>query len=454
MKKKMFGSLFIASSILGVSLLMNTDTAFAHGYVETPPARGYQGKLDMGTLGWTEAMNLYGNVITNPQSLEAPKGFPEQGPADGRIASANGGLGQIGDFVLDNQTSDRWKKTEITTGTNTFTWKYTAPHKTTKWHYYMTKPGWNQNAPLNRDELELIGTVNHDGSTASNNLSHSINIPENRLGYHVILAVWDVDDTANAFYNVIDVNVSNTGIPSLPTKPTSVNTTNITKNSVSLSWDSQTTAEKYNVYRNGYKVATVNGNQFNDSNLVASTEYKYEIEAVSASGQVSEKSDVLNVKTLDESAQEKPTAPSGLHSMGETENSVSLMWNKSSHTSGIKEYQVYRNGSLITSTEKTMYEDKGLSSDTEYKYTVKAVSKDGQTSDLSNQLTIKTKAEETTEPGEYREFKVGTFTNPELYAKDEVVSYKGKNYISLVTHYNYGDSSWNPDEAQSLFKLK
>lgn len=453
MKRKMLGSLFVASSILGVSLLLNSDTAFAHGYVETPPARGYQGMLDKDTLGWTEAFNLYGNVITNPQSLEAPKGFPAAGPADGRIASANGGLGQINDFVLDNQTSDRWKKTKISTGENTFTWHYTAAHKTTKWHYYMTKPGWDQNAPLNRDELELIGTVNHDGTEATNNLSHTIDVPENRMGYHVILAVWDVADTANAFYNVIDVNVTNTGIPTLPMKPTNLKSTNITKNTVSLSWDSQTTANKYNVYRNGNKITTVNGNKFEDSELEASTEYKYEVEAVSASGQVSEKSDALNIKTLSESTQEKPTTPSGLHSMGETESSVSLMWSKSSHTAGVKEYKVYRNGALIANTDKTMYEDKGLTSDTQYKYTVKAISKDGQTSDASNELKVKTKAEENvTNPEGYREFKLGTLTKPEVYNAKEIVVYKGKFYETLVTHSNYGDTNWAPDVAITLFK--
>ncbi|EGO7852062.1 hypothetical protein FH943_002659 [Enterococcus faecalis] len=38
--------------------------------------------------------------------------------------------------------------------------------------------------------------------------------------------------------------------------------------------------------------------------------------------------------------------------------------------------------------------------------------------------------------------------------KGDIVSYKGENYISLVTHYNYGDGSWNPEEASSLFKIK
>ena len=116
--KKLLTGLLVAAGLLSVSLLIKTDTVSAHGYVQSPPARGYQGQLDSQSLGWTAAFNIYGNVISNPQSLEAPKGFPVSGPADGRIASANGGLGQIGDFVLDNQTSSRWKKTSISTGSN------------------------------------------------------------------------------------------------------------------------------------------------------------------------------------------------------------------------------------------------------------------------------------------------------------------------------------------------
>ncbi|HAO29332.1 MAG TPA: chitin-binding protein, partial [Chryseobacterium indologenes] len=45
------------------------------------------------------------------------------------------------------QTADRWKKTNITTGVNSFIWKYLAYHATTKWHYYMTKQGWDPNKP-------------------------------------------------------------------------------------------------------------------------------------------------------------------------------------------------------------------------------------------------------------------------------------------------------------------
>ncbi len=54
----------------------------------------------------------------------------------------------------------------------------------------MTKADWNPNDSLDRGDFEFIGTINHNGSAATNNPKHNITIPSNRLGYHVILAVW------------------------------------------------------------------------------------------------------------------------------------------------------------------------------------------------------------------------------------------------------------------------
>ncbi|MDR4174483.1 lytic polysaccharide monooxygenase, partial [Bacillus nitratireducens] len=104
--------------------------------------------------------------------------------------------------------------------------------------YYITKKGWNPNKPLTRADFEPIGTVKHDGSAASNNLSHKINVPTDRSGYHVILAVWDVADTVNAFYNVIDVNLVNNEKPDTeaPTQPSGLQVVKATSNSVELNW--------------------------------------------------------------------------------------------------------------------------------------------------------------------------------------------------------------------------
>ena len=86
-------------------------------------------------------------------------------------------------------------------------WHLTAMHATAKWHYYITKPNWNPNAPLTRDQFELVPfyEVYDGGARPGQKVSHDVTIPQ-RTGYHVILGVWDVADTVNAFYNVIDVN--------------------------------------------------------------------------------------------------------------------------------------------------------------------------------------------------------------------------------------------------------
>ncbi|GLW98996.1 lytic polysaccharide monooxygenase [Microtetraspora sp. NBRC 16547] len=37
---------------------------------------------------------------------------------------------------------------------------------------------------------------------------HQVSLPHDRKGYHVLLAVWEVADTGNAFYRVIDLDLT------------------------------------------------------------------------------------------------------------------------------------------------------------------------------------------------------------------------------------------------------
>lgn len=39
-----------------------------------------------------------------------------------------------------------------------------------------------------------------------------MNVHTDRSEYHLILAVWEIADTGNAFYQVIDVNLVNNGL--------------------------------------------------------------------------------------------------------------------------------------------------------------------------------------------------------------------------------------------------
>ncbi|MNZ72906.1 GlcNAc-binding protein A precursor [compost metagenome] len=79
--KKVAPFVITAGVIAGVGLI-DTDKALGHGYVSEPASRAKLG-----------AANNVGSVQYEPQSLEAPKGFPLAGPADGKIASAGGMFG-------------------------------------------------------------------------------------------------------------------------------------------------------------------------------------------------------------------------------------------------------------------------------------------------------------------------------------------------------------------------
>ncbi|WP_200948952.1 lytic polysaccharide monooxygenase, partial [Frateuria sp. Soil773] len=179
--------------------------AMAHGYVSAPASRAY--------LCSTHVNTDCGAIQWEPQSTEAPKGFPAAGPADGHIASANGAFPE-----MDQQSAGRWSKVGLQAGANTFTWTLTARHATTNWRYYITKPGWNPNAPLTRDSFDLVPfcTVDGGGVQPPASVSHQCNVPA-RQGYQIILAVWEIADTGNAFYHVIDADFGGTTPTPTPT---------------------------------------------------------------------------------------------------------------------------------------------------------------------------------------------------------------------------------------------
>ncbi|ROV61480.1 N-acetylglucosamine-binding protein GbpA [Vibrio ponticus] len=198
-------------TLLALALTALSGQVAAHGYVS---------EFDGGIAGSRAALCKYPTADTNekntncgaiqyePQSVEGPEGFPEAGPADGKIASAQSALAT----ALDEQTADRWVKRPITAGMQSFEWTFTANHVTRDWKYYITKTDWNSNQVLSRDSFDLNPFCVIEGNMVQppKQVSHECNVPE-REGYHVILAVWDVGDTAAAFYNVIDVKFDGQG---------------------------------------------------------------------------------------------------------------------------------------------------------------------------------------------------------------------------------------------------
>ncbi|GIQ67332.1 chitin-binding protein [Xylanibacillus composti] len=196
----------IALLLFACSLLF-ANSADAHGYVQN--SRAHLCQLGINTN--------CGQVQYEPFSVEGRGDFPEIGVPDGRIASANGGTGAAPFYELDVQTATRWSKINLQGGPHTFRWVIQANHATNNWKYYITKKGWNPNEPLARANLELFCEYRDHGANPPLDYSSDCFIPNDREGYHVIVAVWDIFDTQNAFYQAIDVNLSIN--PSAPTTP-------------------------------------------------------------------------------------------------------------------------------------------------------------------------------------------------------------------------------------------
>jgi chitin-binding protein len=188
----------IAAVALGVAAasLISISGASSHGYTDSPISR--QLLCGNGTV------RNCGDIQWEPQSVEGPKGFPSGGPADGKICA--GGDSRFAQ--LDNMRNGGWPATKLTAGQSyNFRWQISARHATTDFRYYITKDGWDPTKPLTRAALDLqpFLVVPYRGQLPAATVSHAGVIPSGKTGRHLILGVWTIADTGNAFYACSDV---------------------------------------------------------------------------------------------------------------------------------------------------------------------------------------------------------------------------------------------------------
>lgn len=168
MKKK------IIAAASGVALtpafvVVLAGTASAHGYINSPPSR--QAQCAAGTV-------QCGSIKYEPQSVEGPKG----------LRSCNGGNAAFAEL---NDDSKGWRATSVGR-TASFTWTFTARHRTTNWEYYI---GGTR-----------VGVVSGNNAQPPSTVSHSVNLG-NFTGRQKLLAIWNIADTSNAFYACVDLQI-------------------------------------------------------------------------------------------------------------------------------------------------------------------------------------------------------------------------------------------------------
>ncbi|NUS30627.1 MAG: lytic polysaccharide monooxygenase [Streptomyces sp.] len=119
---------------------------------------------------------------------------------DGKLCSAN-----ADEFKgLDLARAD-WPATSVSSGSYTFKYRVTAPHKGT-FKVYVTQEGYDPTQPLAWDDLDLAHPVATatDPVAANGYYTFSGTLPE-RSGAQLLYAVWQRSDSPEAFYSCSDV---------------------------------------------------------------------------------------------------------------------------------------------------------------------------------------------------------------------------------------------------------
>ncbi|MBM2620209.1 lytic polysaccharide monooxygenase [Actinoplanes sp. LDG1-06] len=170
------------------ALTVGVSPASAHGYISSPPSR--QANCASG------AVANCGDIIYEPQSVEAPKGSMQ----------CNGGGSR---FAVLNDNSKNWPAASVGQ-TVTFNWVLTARHSTSTWEYFIGNT--------------LLASFNDGGAQPGATKSHSVSM-RGFSGRQTLLARWNIADTAMAFYSCVDLNIGG-GTTNPPTTPPTTPPTN------------------------------------------------------------------------------------------------------------------------------------------------------------------------------------------------------------------------------------
>ena len=193
-------------------------------------------------------------------------------------------------------------------------------------------------------------------------------------------------------------SASSSGDTTPPSAPTGLAASNTTQTGLTVNWNAATDnvgVTGYDVYRNGSKITSVGTTNAGQTGLSCGTSYTFAVVARDAAGN-SSPSTQLTAATSACSASSSgdttpPSAPTGLAASNTTQTGLTLNWNAATDNVGVTGYDVYRNGSKITSVGTTNAGQTGLSCGTSYTFAVVARDAAGNSSP-STQLTAATSA--------------------------------------------------------------
>jgi chitodextrinase len=185
-----------------------------------------------------------------------------------------------------------------------------------------------------------------------------------------------------------------------PSVPTGLTTTAVQSTAVALAWNAATDTggsglKDYRVYRDAVLLATVTGTTYNDTTVAPSTQYSYQISARDNANNESARSTALPVTPPADTT--PPSVPTGFTTTAIQSTSVALSWNVATDTggSGLRDYRVYRDNTLVATVTGTSYSDTTVAPSSQYSYQVSARDNSNNESGRSTALSVTTAADTT-----------------------------------------------------------
>ena len=267
---------------------------------------------------------------------------------------------------------------------------------------YSTGSGWDEStvtwssAPDRGTLLNSLGAVNA-GGTYTVDVTDGVNAANDEVNLRLASSsrngarYYSKEGAGNSpnLRPTLTLSCTNDNTDTLaPTAPDQLEAT-ASAGQVDLSWQEATDnvlVTGYNVYRDGVLLGTAGGEtlSYADSTVEPGTQYAYRVSALDAAANEGPRSNPVTV-TADGGTPPPPSAPappSGLAAGPVDPGSVEVTWT-ASPTGTVTDYQVYRDDAPVTprvpaGTTPLRHLDTGLTAGTTYRYTVTAISPDGE----------------------------------------------------------------------------
>ncbi len=205
-----------------------------------------------------------------------------------------------------------------------------------------------------------------------------------------------IDSSGNSSIPSNIVNITTCGKKDIekPSTPVEIKASEITEISLLLNWEKASdniAIRHYEILENNKVIDQTVENSINIQNLVAGKTYHFAIRAIDNSGNNSDTSKVLSVKTKGQSDIEPPSTPKQLKAINITANSLVLSWSASQDNRGTVSYEVYNNGKLVEKTKDTFIKiSKNIQPNRFYTFTVYAIDASGNRSSKPALVRVQT----------------------------------------------------------------